>query len=100
MVVEARNYKRIGGIIMNVKDFIEKLNEMGVPKSWYSINGGLKSDTCILNEVHNYWEYFYFDERGNTNGYKRFNNENDACIYFLNVLKSEMEFVYKIDYGK
>ena len=53
MVVEARNYKRIGGIIMNVKDLIEKLNEMGVPKSWYSINGGLKSDTCILNEVHN-----------------------------------------------
>ena len=50
MVVEARNYKRIGGIIMNVKDLIEKLNEMGVPKSWYSINGGLKLSLIHISE--------------------------------------------------
>ena len=49
---------------MRVEELKEKLNELKVPKEWYSINEGLKFDAYILNKVYYYWEYFYFDERG------------------------------------
>ena len=75
---------------MNIALLIKKLDEIGVPKRYYSINGNLLSDTYILNKIYGQWEYFYFDEKGNKNGYKVFNNENDACLYMLNVLENEI----------
>lgn len=76
---------------MDVKELINKLEELKVPKSYYSINGNLSSDIYVLNQVYHYWEFFYFDEKGNTNNYRKFDNENDACIFFYNKLKAEME---------
>lgn len=77
---------------MNISDLIEKLDKLGVPKRYYSINGNLSSDTYILNEVYGKWEYFYFDERGNRNNVKIFDNENDACQHLLKVLENEMNY--------
>lgn len=77
---------------MNITSLLEKLNEIGVPKSYYSINGNLASETYILNKIYNKWEYFYFDEKGNKNNYKTFNNENEACVYFLKVLEDELKY--------
>lgn len=69
---------------MNVNDLLNKLNEAGIPSNWYSINGDLSSDIYVLREVHDHWEFFYVDERGNQNNdYKRFSREADACEYFL-----------------
>ena len=48
---------------MRVEELKEKLNELKVPKEWYSINEGLKFDAYILNKVYYYWEYFYFETR-------------------------------------
>ena len=50
---------------MNVTGLIRKLDEIGVPKRYYSINGDLLPDTYFLNQVYGKWEYFYFDEKGN-----------------------------------
>lgn len=77
---------------MNLQELKKEIEKLGVPSHWYSINGHLCSDTYILNEVYYYWEYFYMDERGGQNDYRRFENENDACTYFLEVLKSEMYY--------
>lgn len=74
---------------MDVLNLVKKLDRMGIPKQYYSINGDLSSDTYILNEVYGKWECFYFDEKGNRNDYKTFTNENDACMYMLRLLKAE-----------
>ena len=77
---------------MDISYLIKTLDEMGVPKRYYSINENLASDTYILNEIYGKWEYFYFDEKGNRNNYHIFENENDACIYMLDILKTEVKY--------
>ena len=69
---------------MNVRELIIKLDEEKIPQRWYSINGNLASDIYVLRQVHDYWEFFYVDERGDQNNdYRRFENEEDACNYLL-----------------
>ena len=77
---------------MDVSCLIQKLDEIGVPKRSYTINGDLLPDTCVLNQVYGKWEYFYYDEKGNQNDYRTFENESDACIYMLGILENEMKF--------
>lgn len=71
---------------MTIVEFKKKLKQLNIPKSWYSIDGDIKSDTHILNKVHTYWEYFYFDEKGEEQGYVRFDNEAEACDYLYHIL--------------
>ena len=77
---------------MTTIELKKKLEELNVPRSFYSINGDLSSDTYILNHVYNYWEYFYFDEKGRVMGYKRFESESEACNYFFQQLKTEIKY--------
>lgn len=77
---------------MDIRQLEIELNNLGVPKHYYSINGNLKSDTYVLNHVYSKWEYFYFDEKGNQEGYKCFNDENKACEYLLEKLKAEIKY--------
>lgn len=77
---------------MDLSCLIQKLDEIGVPKRFYTINGDLLPDTCVLNQVYGKWEYFYYDEKGNQNDYRTFENESDACIYMLGILENEMKF--------
>lgn len=77
---------------MNIMELVKKLDEIGVPKRYYSVDGCLLPDTYILNKVYEKWEFFYFDERGNRNNHKTFSNENDACDYMLGVLENEMKY--------
>lgn len=77
---------------MNIEELKKKLEDLKVPQNYYQINGHLSTDTYMLNHIFNFWEYFYFDERGNQNGYRRFDNENDACIYFYKILQNEMRY--------
>ena len=77
---------------MNVQELKKEIEKLGVPSRRYSINGHLCSDTYILNEVYYYWEYFYMDERGGQNGYRKFDNENDACTFFLEIMKERMRY--------
>ena len=73
---------------MNVDEMKEEINRLGISPRVYSINAELGSDKCIFRQVHNYWECFYMDERGNqNNSYRRFMNESEACNYFINLLK-------------
>ena len=87
----------IGGLIifdggMTVGELQAELDRLGVPRSFYAINGHLSSDTHILEWVHTYWQYFYFDEKGNANDCRKFEQEADACEYLLQKLKTEMKY--------
>ena len=81
---------------MNVAELKVELEKLGVPQNFYSINGFLTGDTHILNHVHTYWEYYYFDEKGCETGYRRFENENDACIYLYKILLEEMKYYHPL----
>jgi hypothetical protein len=48
---------------------------------WYSINNGVKLDSYILIDNKSYWEFFYFDERGETSMWTIFDNEDKALDY-------------------
>ena len=73
---------------MTTEEMLLEIKEMRIPDRDYSVNDSLGSDKCIFRKVYSYWECFYMDERGGQdNNYRRFNNENDACEYFIKMLK-------------
>lgn len=72
---------------MRIEDIKEKLVELQVDSTYYSLNEGLKSDALILNIFHNNWEVFYMDEKGSKHDELIFNNENEACEYIYNRFK-------------
>jgi hypothetical protein len=73
---------------MNVDDLKNRLIEMQINPLYYSLDGGLKSDSLILNIYYNKWEVFYMDERGGKHDELIFNNENEACMYIYNRFKN------------
>lgn len=77
---------------MNVNQLKKVLVIMGIPDRYYSINSGLKPDSFILRNVYAYWEYFYMDERGGENEYKRFESESEACDFFFTVMKEQSKY--------
>lgn len=60
---------------MTIEALRTELDKLGVPRHFYAINGHLSADTHMLNQVYHYWEYFYFDKRGNTRDHRKFENE-------------------------
>ena len=77
---------------MNTIQLVDELDKLKVPKNYYSINGDLRTDTYILNNIYGKWEYYYFDEKGNREDYHEFENENEACEYMLTKLKAEINY--------
>lgn len=76
---------------MNIRNLKKQLKEIGVPESWYSINGRMEPDSYIFNQKEGHWEMFYFDEDSKVEEYMTFDNEADACEAFLRKMKEEME---------
>lgn len=61
---------------------LEKLLiEDNVPKSLYSLNGGLPNEVLCLNKRDNILDVYYC-ERGLKSNLKKFDTEDDACEYF------------------
>ena len=77
---------------MNKTQLEAELNKLKAPPNYYSINGSLISDTYMLNEIYGKWEYFYFDEKGSRQNYRIFENEDEACDYFLEKVKKELAY--------
>ncbi len=58
------------------------LDARNVTPNAYSLQGGLRSETCTLARAGDVWEVYY-SERGLKTGLKLFTTESDACEYFL-----------------
>jgi hypothetical protein len=71
---------------VNIQELGRKLDDNRIPKSWYLINDGTKSDTHILEEYIGLWKYYYLDEKGNIRNECHFKAESDACQYFYDKL--------------
>jgi hypothetical protein len=76
--------------------FKNLVNKFNVPDSWYSVNGELKSDACILYKNYSMWEYFYFSEKGDRYDCKVFENEDSAFDFLWNKMKYLLRFYNKI----
>ena len=84
---------------MTIEKLEDKLNDLGVEKSQYSLSGELNSDAIILNKNYNVWEVFYLDEKGNRNNEKNFDTESEACFYIYKLFKDakDIERKFKIN---
>lgn len=73
---------------MNTEEMLKEIKELKIPDRSYSINGSLGTDKYIFRKVYSYWECFYVDERGGQNNdYHQFYDENDACLFFIEMVK-------------
>jgi len=77
---------------MNVQELNEKLNENVIPKNWYLINEGTRSDTHILEEYSGLWKYYYIDEKDNKRNECHFRNESKACHYLFDKMIKIYEY--------
>ena len=75
---------------MNRKELKTKLDEIGIPTSWYSLYGERILDTLVL-EWGFKWRIFVFGERGQETEIASFDTEDEACEYFYQEMKKGKE---------
>lgn len=64
------------------------LDEEGIRRDVYSLDGGLQNDTMCIEEVYGQW-FFYYTERGIRSGERKFATEDEACRYLLERLRND-----------
>ena len=72
---------------MNISQLKHELDKLNIPKNAYTLTGGLPNESFCLGLNYDKWEVYY-SERGNKTSLKVFIDENLACEYFLNWMKS------------
>ncbi|HTO36202.1 MAG TPA: hypothetical protein VL021_00330 [Brumimicrobium sp.] len=70
---------------MKKNDLVNKLEEKGILKKSYSLEGGLPNEAYCLNKTKDGWEVYY-SERGSKSGLRKFYSEDDACNYLYRLL--------------
>lgn len=71
---------------MKIKEIENELEKNNIPKTAYSIEKMEDETLCILKK-NKIFEVFYY-ERGLRNSLKKFIDEEAACYYFFEELKS------------
>ena len=66
----------------------EYLERSGFNPQTYSLEPGLHADQYVLEENYVVWSVYY-SERGIRLGEKIFNNEEEACEYFFEILSKD-----------
>ena len=72
---------------MNKSDLARYLHEKGVPIDSYSLEGGNPSEAMVLDRSRSGLWYVYYSERGSRVSERVFALEEDACDYFLELLR-------------
>ncbi|NYF11408.1 hypothetical protein HDC94_002564 [Leifsonia sp. AK011] len=78
---------------MNKPDLASYLQQKGVPADSYSLEGGNPSEAMVLDHSRSGLWYVYYSERGNRVSERVFAREEDACEYFLELLRRGYGFV-------
>jgi len=73
---------------MNTTELVERLNQLDVNPSSYSIGASSADEQYVIREEGGAWLVFYA-ERGLRSGLKQFASEDEACDYFLNLLERD-----------
>ncbi len=68
---------------MKTADLKQKLQEIGISKNEYNLDGELQDNSIILWKNHHQWQVIMY-ERGNQNEIGSFSSEDEACEYIYN----------------
>lgn len=79
-------------ITMNKSELEERLEELEIRPTDYSLDGKLLPMRTILVNLNNKWITFDYDERGRVQNEKEFNTEEEACREILNRLINLKKF--------
>ncbi len=85
---------------MNRQELQIKLDELNIPKSWYSLDGEVMPNKTILQKgggKQGLWVIYGIDERGNKSDFKEFYYEEEACEYFYQRMKKSKERTDRIN---
>ncbi len=85
---------------MNRQKLNIKLDELNVPKLWYSLDGEAMPNKTILQKGggrKGYWIIYDIDERGIKSNPKEFYGEEEACEYFYQMMKKIKERTDRIN---
>lgn len=69
---------------MDKEELKKKLDDLNIDSKIYSLDGSINIIGIVLFKNYDVWEIINIDDRGNQKIIKKFNNENDACIYIYN----------------
>lgn len=73
---------------MNRNELENKLNQVGIRKDAYNLWGEKTSESYVMDYINGRF-YVYYYERGLETLKKELPSENEACEYFLNLLKND-----------
>ena len=77
---------------MTIKELKQRLINEKIPREAYSFNKEFPDESYCIRRKYCLWEVYY-SERGLKSGLMIFSREEEACIYFydllINALKSE-----------
>ncbi|MBX3289415.1 MAG: hypothetical protein KF855_08725 [Acidobacteria bacterium] len=75
---------------MNRQELRKKLDELGVDRAHYSLDGDRSVVGIVLYDSYGTWTIFDVDERGNSNGETTFTSEEEACHYIYKIFEEEV----------
>lgn len=67
---------------MNVKELLQRLEQMDLPNNSYSVLSKVKDEALCMLKEKGIWEVFY-SERGLKTNLQTFESEFDACDHFF-----------------
>ena len=73
---------------MTTRELGQALVAVGAPAHAYSLTGGLPNEAYCLDGTGAGWQVYY-SERGNKNSIASFDNESEACQFFLELIRKE-----------
>ena len=73
---------------MNRIELREVLTAEGIRSDAYSLEGGLYEDRLCIDEQYGAWVVYYV-ERGKRWNERRFDTEDEACRYLLELLRQD-----------
>lgn len=73
---------------MNISELENKLKNMSIDKTSYSINSDFENEQYCLERIGGKWRCYYF-ERGLITNEIYFDSEREACEYFYYILSSD-----------
>ncbi len=69
---------------MKEDEFLRKVNMLGVPSNYYSLNGDLLPFRMVVQETYGKFSVFYFSERGTCDDMNSFESKEDALDFLYN----------------
>lgn len=75
---------------MTKENLNKRLQKLGIPSSYFSLDGGLEEGAFVLHDNRQNFEIFLF-ERGNRFELKTFRTEGEACEYLYERLRQLKE---------